>query len=125
MTSNAARFAPAQRRVLLTACLAHGLIHVAELAVPALLILIQAELGADDFEMGRVVAIYGLLFGLGSLPAGWLVDRIGSRRLLVTCLWGAAAGLVGMSFADSTLSLTWPAAMMGLCLSIYHPAGRR
>ena len=32
-----------QRQVLLTTCLTHGLIHVYELSVPALLILIQSK----------------------------------------------------------------------------------
>lgn len=111
------------RRTLWTACASHGYIHVAELAVPALLVLIQAELGAGDFGMGRVVTLYGLLFGVGALPAGWLVDRAGSRVLLAVCLWGAAVGLFGMALAPSLVTLAAASALMGLALSIYHPAG--
>jgi predicted MFS family arabinose efflux permease len=114
---------PSQRKVLWTASASHGLIHVYELAVPALLLLIQQEFGAGDFAMGRVVTAYGLLFGLGALPAGYLVDRIGSRHLLVLCLWGSAASLLGMAFSPSLLGFGLAAACMGLCLSIYHPAG--
>ena len=63
-----------QRNVLWTASLSHAMIHVYELAVPALLILIQADFHTGDFAMGRVVTLYGLMFGLGALPAGLLVD---------------------------------------------------
>ena len=112
-----------QRQVLWTASASHGLIHVYELAVPALLILIQREFDAGDFSMGRVITIYGMLFGLGSLPAGFLVDRIGSRYLLVFCLWGSAAGVLGMALSPSLIWFAVCAAFMGLCLSIYHPAG--
>jgi MFS family permease len=112
-----------EQQVLWTTSLSHGLIHVYELAVPALLILIQADLGAGDFTMGRIVTLYGLLFGLGALPAGFLVDRIGSRFLLAACLWGAAACMAGMALSPSLGWFAACAGCMGLALSIYHPAG--
>ena len=110
-------------RILWTASASHGLIHVYELSVPALLILIQADFAAGDLTMGGVVTLFGLAFGLGALPAGWLVDRIGSRGLLVTCLWGAAASLGGMAASPSFAWFAASAACLGLALSIYHPAG--
>jgi MFS family permease len=114
---------PAQRQVLLTTCASHSLIHVYELAVPPLLLLIQAEFGAGDFRMGSVVTLYGLLFGLGALPAGWMVDRLGSKPLLVVCLWGASVSMAGMAVSPSLFWFAVCAACMGACLSIYHPAG--
>jgi len=99
------------------------MIHVYELCVPALLILIEAEFGAGDFGMGRIVTLYGLLFGLGALPAGYLVDRIGSKRLLLVCLWGGALSMLGMALSPSLFWFAACAAAMGLSLSIYHPAG--
>ena len=74
---------PSERRVLWTASVAHSMVHVYELAVPALLLLIQSEFVAGDLSMGRVVTLYTLLFGLGALPAGLLVDRLGSKLLLM------------------------------------------
>ena len=113
----------AGRRVLWTASASHGLIHVFELATPALLILIQADFGVGDFRMGGVVSIYGFLFGLGALPAGALADRVGSKLLLLACLWGSALCLIGMALSPSLTLFTLFAACMGLFLSIYHPAG--
>ena len=72
-----------QRKVLTTTCLAHAVVHVYELSVPALLWMIQTEFNANDLRMGQIATFYALLFGVGSLPAGWLVDRMGSRPLLV------------------------------------------
>jgi MFS family permease len=99
-----------QRKVLWTASLSHATIHVYELAVPALLILIQAE-----FVSG--------VFGLGALPAGLLVDRLGSKVLLAGCLWGSALCTAGMALSPSLGWFTVCAGSMGLFLSIYHPAG--
>ena len=112
-----------QSRILQTTCLSHGLIHILELSVPGLLILIQAEFASGDFAMGRVVTLYGLLFGVGALPAGFLVDRLGSKSLLLVCLWGASLATVGMAFSPSLPVFSIFAALMGLSLSIYHPAG--
>jgi MFS family permease len=112
-----------QRQVLATTCLTHTLIHVYELSIPALLWMIQTEFGANDLRMGEIATFYALLFGLGSLPAGWLVDRIGSRPLLVLCLVGSSACMVGMAVSPSLAVFAIAAAGMGLCLSIYHPAG--
>jgi MFS family permease len=114
---------PLERQVLWTASASHGLIHVYELSVPALLILIQAEFGAGDFAMGRIVTLCGLLFGLGALPAGLVVDRLGSKSLLLVCLWGASACMAGMALSPSLAAFAACAGAMGLFLSIYHPAG--
>jgi MFS family permease len=112
-----------QRHVLTTACLAHGLIHVYELSVPALLIAIQAEFGVGDLRLGEIVNVYAMLFGAGSLPAGWLSDRIGANRLLTLCLWSSAVAILGMALSPTLPMFAFTAACMGLGLSIYHPAG--
>ena len=114
---------PTQRRVLTTTCLAHGLIHIYELSIPALLWMIQSEFGSSDLRMGQIATVYALLFGLGSLPAGWLVDKVGSRALLVVCLLGSSFCMVAMALSPSLSTFALAAAGMGLALSIYHPAG--
>ena len=114
---------PTQRKVLTTTCLTHSLIHIYELSIPALLWMIQTEFGANDLRMGKIATLYALLFGLGSLPAGWLVDRIGSRPLLVACLLGSSGCMIGMALSPDLVWFGIAAAGMGLFLSIYHPAG--
>lgn len=112
-----------QRQVLWTTCLSHATIHVFELSVPALLILIQRQFAAGDLELGRIVAFYGVLFGLGALPSGYLVDRWGSKALLLVCLWGSSLALLGMALSPTLPAFAAFAAAMGISLSIYHPAG--
>jgi len=112
-----------QRRVLTTTCMSHALIHIYELSIPALLWLIQSEFGTDDLQMGTIATVYALLFGMGALPAGFLVDRLGSKPLLVVCLWGGSLSLIGMALSPSIFWFAVAAASMGLSLSIYHPAG--
>jgi len=118
-----ARVSSPPRSVLWTTSLSHGLIHVYELAVPALLILIQEDFAVGDLAMGRAITLFGLMFGLGALPAGYLVDRLGSRLLLAGCLWSAAACMACMALSPSFGAFAASAACLGLSSSIYHPAG--
>jgi MFS family permease len=57
------------------------------------------------------------------LPAGLLVDRLGSKALLLVCLWGASLCMIGMAVSPSLSLFAGCAAGLGLCLSVYHPAG--
>ncbi|MDH3626091.1 MAG: MFS transporter [Acidobacteriota bacterium] len=109
--------------VLAATSTCHGWIHVCELSVPAVLLAIQADFGVGDLEMGRVVALYTMLFGVGSLPAGLLVDRFGSRFMLLACMFGAGLSLAAMALSHDLITFTASAAVMGAALSIYHPAG--
>ena len=74
-------------------------------ACRALLLTIQADFGVGDLEMGRTVAIYALLFGTGSLPAGLLVDRFGSRLMLLVCMFGAGLSLAAMAISSDLMTL--------------------
>ncbi len=94
-----------------------------ELATPALLILIATEFEAGDLRMGQVVTLLGLLFGLGALPAGLLVDRFGSRTLFVVALWGAAVAVIVMAVAPTLSVFAGGAMLLGAAISLYHPAG--
>ena len=57
----------------------------------------MADYGTDYFHLGIVVSVFSYAFGLGSLPAGYLADRVGPRRLVTIYLFGSgiAAMLVG------------------------------
>lgn len=60
----------------------------------------QQELGLGKERVGDVLAAFFFAYALGQLPAGWMADRFGPRRMLVTyiLLWSmctAATGFVG------------------------------
>lgn len=65
----------------------------------------QAELGLGKDHVGDVLAAFFFAYALGQLPAGWMADRFGPRRMLVmyilmwslcTALTGFAGGLIGL-----------------------------
>ena len=57
----------------------------------------QQELGLNKDSVGDVLASFFFAYAIGQLPAGWLADRFGPRRMLVAyiLLWSLFTGLTG------------------------------
>lgn len=110
-------------RVVLLVSLAHALVHIYELSLPAVEQMIGNEFDVGPEYTGPLGTAWRLPFGLGALLAGWLADRLGSKRMLLVYLVGCAG-----TAALAWWSPVWPvlfASMfaMGCFASIYHPAG--
>jgi len=101
---------------------AHGLVHLFEGVLPPLFPLLIVEFGTDYFHLGLVITAFSYAFGLGSLPAGILADKVGPRRLVTLFLFGS--GILSM-FVWPVNSLWVYGIMMGLVglfCSTYHPS---
>ncbi|HEY8610555.1 MAG TPA: MFS transporter [Roseomonas sp.] len=98
-----------------------------------LLILATAVLGmvatnASVFgaEYGPVLALgtgMFVLYGVGSLPMGWLADRIGRHTLMTIFFLGVGGCLVLAGLVSGPWSLAAALALAGLFNAIYHPIG--
>jgi MFS family permease len=100
----------------------HGVMHGYLVLLPALLPLLHGELGSIA-TFGLLVSLVNWFYGFGSLPVGFMADRL-SRKMLITAsmaLLGAAAIIVGLS------PNVWVAALgfivLGFGASLYHPCG--
>ncbi|EJN58864.1 hypothetical protein HSB1_22850 [Halogranum salarium B-1] len=113
--------------------LAHGMVHTYELSIPIFVTiwLTQYEvidLGIAQFPvnqatLGAVVTAGYALFGLGALPGGIVVDRVGSRRLISACLLGMAASFLLLWLSPSLVVVAVGLLLWGAAASVYHPAG--
>ena len=101
----------------------HAMVHTYELAVPILLTVWLVEFSVTSATLGSVVAVGYGLFGVGALPGGLLVDRFGSRRLIVACLFGMGAAFVLLGLLPGVAGIAVALAIWGLAASVYHPAG--
>ena len=103
--------------------LSHFFCHVAILTYPAILILIKDRFHVDYETLGTVAGIYLFLFGAGSLPVGFIADKIKKKHILRIYLAGMSlfsfAAAVSTNFYVFSLSIIF----MGLIGSIYHPVG--
>jgi MFS family permease len=113
--------------------LAHGMVHTYELSIPIFIPIWLAqfdvvslgpvELAVTSATLGLLVTVGYGLFGLGALPGGVLVDRVGSRRLITGCLVGMSASFLLLGLAPGLVAITLAMVVWGVAASVYHPAG--
>jgi sugar phosphate permease len=66
---------------------------------------ISADLGLNKEQMGFVFSAFFFAYALGQVPAGWLGDRLGGRRMLIVCVlgWSLCTALTGLATGLVTL----------------------
>ena len=102
--------------------IAHGVSHFFHLMLPALFPWLMIDFSLSYTDVGLLTTTFFVISGVGQALAGFVVDRVGARRVL---LFGVAtlalSGLVlGLSNSYAMLMLT--AAIAGIGNSIFHPA---
>ncbi len=112
-----------QARLVAYVSAAHGLVHAVELTYPALLSYIEAEFGSDLLILGVIATVFAFAFGLSALPSGALVDRLGSRRVLVALFVASAGIAVLVAVSPNPVWLAVSLSALGLAVGLYHPAG--
>ena len=111
------------RNVLVLTGVGHFSTHFFELMFPTLAVTLAAQTGLPLAEVLRWSFLGYLFFGLGALPAGLLADRIGSRLLLISALFGLGVAALAASEAQNGRALSLCLAAMGACASVFHPVG--
>ncbi|WP_416841243.1 MFS transporter [Haloferax sp. DFSO52] len=112
---------------------AHGMVHTYELSIPIFVAIwlreyATIELGLTAIpvttaSLGVMTGLGFALFGLGALPGGVLVDRLGSKRLIVGCLAGMAGSFLLLAAAPNLVVVAFALLVWGAAASVYHPAG--
>jgi len=109
-------------RILALVGSGHAMSHFYLLALPPLFPLLRANLDASYAGLGLLVTMMNVATGLTQVPAGFLVDRFGARRLLLAglVLMGTAMALLGL--AQSYWLMLLLAIIAGIGNSVFHPA---
>ncbi|MBX3439864.1 MAG: MFS transporter, partial [Planctomycetaceae bacterium] len=100
------------RLVLLVSC-AHAMVHLFELSLPSVEQMIGAEFHVGREQTGMLGTVWRIPFGLGAVFTGWLVDRYGSKRLLLIYLVGCGAASLWAFAATSFNSVFLAMLTMG------------
>ncbi len=101
--------------------LCHMLVHMLELTYGVVIISIRPEFQVEEVIIGLLANVLGFTFGLTSLPAGYLADRLGQRRLLAVCAGGMAIAAVATGLAPNVLVLGIALGFLGMAMGIFHP----
>jgi MFS family permease len=105
---------------------AHTITHYSLLILPTAVLAMAVPGGPFGESYGPILALATgmfVLYGLLSLPQGWLAQRFGRKILMTAFFLGVAAGLIGAGFAHSPNMLAIALAFAGGFAAIYHPIG--
>ena len=118
--------ASSARREIVLINAAHLLTHYSLLILPTAVLAMARPGGEFGDEYGPIVALATgmfVLYGVGSLPQGWLAARFGRNRLMAAFFFGTGAALAAAAFVSTPLMLALTLAAAGLFAAIYHPIG--
>lgn len=115
MTSN-------EKSIVFLTALSHAMVHTFELSIPIFITIWIESFSASAYLIGAIATIGYALFGLGSIPAGILSDRIGSRILLIWALGGMSLSFVVLSLSQGLYTVALGLILWGMAASVHHPA---
>lgn len=101
---------------------AHGVSHFFQIIVAPLFPLIKDELGVSYAALGFAMALFYAASALCQPVAGFVVDRVGARNVLVAGLALMVAGIALVAVAPSYAVLVAGLLLAGVGNSVFHPA---
>ncbi len=99
----------------------HTFAHLLMLIFPTAVLAMEGTWGMGYAQLLPLGFAGYLLFGIGSLPAGWLADRWQSAWLMALFYLGSGLACMLTGLARSPWSLALGLTLVGLFASIYHP----
>jgi FSR family fosmidomycin resistance protein-like MFS transporter len=100
----------------------HFLSHFYLLLLPPLFPLLKVELGVGFTELGFAITVFSVVTALTQAPTGFLVDRVGARKVLIWGLMLEAIAFIALGLMPSYWMLVAMLGVAGLANSVYHPA---
>ncbi len=116
-----ARHAP-QIRIVGAVSAAHFVSHYYILLLAPLLPFVRADYGVTYTEIGFALAAFNVVSAVLQTPAGFLVDRLGARMLLIAGLVIGSCAFIIAGLFHSFWLLVAMFALAGVGNTVYHPA---
>ena len=123
-------------KIILILSLTFGLVGLDRFILPVLFPAFMEELGLTYEDLGNLVGILAVFWGLSAFAMGFLSDRVGRRKVLIPAVVmfslmsvfsGMVGGLVGLLLVRAIMGLAeGPVASIGVAVAVEasHPKRR-
>jgi MFS transporter, FSR family, fosmidomycin resistance protein len=109
-------------KLVWTVCLAHFVSHYYIMLLAPLLVFVHDEYAVSYTELGLALTAFNVVTTLLQTPAGFLVDRMSARLLLIAGLLVSAAAIATAGLVHSYWVFVAMFAIAGLGNTVFHPA---
>jgi FSR family fosmidomycin resistance protein-like MFS transporter len=109
-------------RVITYVSAAHFVSHYYTMVLPPLFLFVREAYGVTYTELGFALVAFNIMSAVFQTPAGFIVDRVGGRIVLVAGLVLGAAGFAIAGLVNSFWVFIAGFAVAGLGNAVYHPA---
>ncbi|MEZ5614369.1 MAG: MFS transporter [Rhodocyclaceae bacterium] len=110
------------RQAVLLIGFAHAVSHFFHLLLPPLFPWLMPEFGLSFTQAGAMMTAFFVVSGVGQALSGFVVDRVGPRRVLLAGIACFVLAALLLAAANSYAALLAVGALAGLGNSVFHPA---
>jgi len=109
-------------KVIALVAAVHFVSHVHIMLLPPILGEVKQAFGVEYTEIALAITAFNIASALLQTPAGFLVDRIGPRLMLIAGLTVGAAAIVAAALLPGYWLFIIAYALLGVANTVYHPA---
>ncbi|NHZ88931.1 MFS transporter [Massilia sp. CCM 8733] len=109
-------------RVIGLVSLAHGVSHFYHLVLAALFPWLKPAFDLSYAQLGLLMTLFFVVSGIGQALSGFVVDKVGARRVLFSGLALLGTAALVLAGAQSYLMLAAGSMLAGLGNAVFHPA---
>lgn len=101
----------------------HALNHYFLLIFPSVVLTLHKEWGMSYADLLQVGSAAMLVYGVMSLPAGWLADRWSRKGMMIVFYFGMGTSALLIALAQMPWQMGLGLCAIALFAAIYHPVG--
>ena len=108
-------------KVMALVGMAHSSSHFSQMLLPPLFPLLMRDFGLSFSQVGLLMTVFFVVSGIGQMLAGFVVDKVGARPILLASVALLCAACVLASMVTGYSGLMAVAALAGLGNASFHP----